>query len=197
MGGKGSGGSRPGSGRKRKGQQAGALTGSRRAKARRKNRNSSNQTAANQNGPAAAAPLAAADAPAVNVNVPVPPGNITLEELDVWNELAPLAFAEGTLTNGTRHALRDLCQLRVLRERLLRQTDDIGYLVPGASGGTYAANPLLARLTTLSQRVEAGMLRFKLSPMGKEIEVPQKPEADPFAEFDGAPAGTGDGETIN
>ena len=115
----------------------------------------------------------------------------------MWNELAPIAFRKGTLTADETIALRDLCGLRVLKARLLRTVSDHGDVVTGA-GGTLVAHPLLTRVTTLSQRIEAGMVRFQLSPQGKAIEAPAAPESDPFSEFDGAPVvGNGKTETVN
>ena len=38
----------------------------------------------------------------------------------------------------------------------------------------------------MMQRVEAGMARFKLAPIGKELPD-AAPPADPFSEFDEAP----------
>jgi phage terminase small subunit len=140
---------------------------------------------------------AAAVAPVLEVQIPQPPGSLTLEELAEWHDLAPRAARVGTLNDDTLFALRDLCQARVLKDKLLRQVVDQGTVVSGA-GGNLAAHPLLARFTTLLQRVEAGMLRFKLSPMGKEIEAPKEADRDAFAEFDQtAPAVTGSGETVN
>lgn len=129
--------------------------------------------------------------------VPDPPGSLTLDELAEWNDLAPLAARVGTLTDETQMALRDLCQARVLKDRLLRAIGDQGNVVH-ASNGNLAAHPLLSRFTTLFQRVEAGMIRFKLAPMGKDLTEPA-PAADPFAEFDAVPsaAKTDDGETVN
>lgn len=127
------------------------------------------------------------------MQIPQPPGNLTLDELGEWNDLAPRAAKVGTLTDDTQWALVDLCQARVLKMKLLRDVGRMGNVVPGA-GGQLAANPLLARYTTLLQRVDAGMMRFKLAPMGKEVTEPETP-ADPFAEFD--PAKTSDGETVN
>jgi hypothetical protein len=197
MGGKGSGGLRVGAGRRRKDQADGALTGSRRTRARAKQQNQTappNQSASNQTkAPVVTAPESVAP---VDVEIPQPPGNLTLDELAEWNDLAPLAAKQGTLTNDTQWALVDLCQARVLKGKLLRDIDKYGNLVPGAGVGTVSANPLLARYTTLLQRVDAGMLRFRIAPMGKELTEPKK-AADPFAEFDAAPAATEDGETIN
>lgn len=119
------------------------------------------------------------------VGIPDPPGSLTLDELAEWNDLAPRAFKEGTLNDSTTLALRDLCQLRVLKDRLLRRVGDDGDVV-WSTGGAKAAHPLLTRFTVLMQRIEAGMVRFKLSPIGKELEsATKKPDADPFAEFDG------------
>lgn len=190
MGGKGSGGNRVGAGRPRQDRALGELKGSRRTRARVKRQKSNNQTAANQNEQApaaqAAAPAAGEGLP-TDVQIPEPPGSLTLDELAVWNELAPMAARVGTLTAETSWALVDLCRARVLETKLFRDIDRIGNLVPGAGAGTVAANPLLARFTTLRQRVENGMMKFKLSPMGKEIASDGKKPADPFAEFDDQP----------
>lgn len=175
MGGKGSGGKRVGAGRKSQNQATGELKGSRRARARSKAQ-SNNQNAGNQNEPSAIT--------AAEVQIPAPPGSLTLDELAEWNDLAPRAIKEGTLTDATRLALRDLCQARVLKDRLLRKIGDQGDVVL-ASSGNLAAHPLLTRFTTLFQRVEAGMIRFRLAPMGKDVTEPEKPQ-DPFSEFDGA-----------
>lgn len=196
MGGKGSGGRRVGAGRKRTSDAAGMLSGSRRVRARARAANQTNQTG-NQNGPAADAPQAAAPAALIETEIPQPPGNLTLDELAEWNDLAPRAAKMGTLTPDTQWALVDLCQARVLKTKLLRDLDRMGNIVPGASAGTVVANPLLARYTTLLQRVDAGMMRFRVAPMGKELTEPEKP-ADPFAAFDSpVTAKTGDGETVN
>jgi hypothetical protein len=132
----------------------------------------------------------------IEVQIPQPPGNLTLDELAEWNDLAPRAAKEGTLNETTTFALRDLCQLRVLKDRLLRRVGDDGDVVWGV-GGSRAAHPLLTRITTLSQRIEAGMLRFKLSPIGKELEGARPAEKDPWAEFDQPGTGAGTGERVN
>lgn len=101
----------------------------------------------------------------------------------MWNELAPLAEKEGTLTDSTRMALRDLCEAIVLKRKLLRAIGDEGLTVFSMQGSK-AAHPLLTQFRGLMQRVEAGMLRFKLAPIGKEILKPADQPADPFAQFD-------------
>jgi len=125
---------------------------------------------------------------APEVQIPQPPGRLTLDELGEWNDLAPQAAREGTLNDSTALALRDLCQLRVLKDRLLRRVDDEGDVVTSAAGNL-AAHPLLTRITTLSQRIEAAMLRFKLSPVGRELAAPATQSTDDgFLEFDAPPA---------
>jgi hypothetical protein len=193
MGGKGSGGSRAGAGRRSQNQALGELRGSRRTRARAKKSNQGNQAARNQNGEPPATSVDAAQV-VPDVQIPDPPGSLTLDELAVWNEIAPLAAKEGTLSQSTAVALRDLCEAIVLKRKLLRQVGDDGIVVTGKGGKR--AHPLLTQFRGLMQRVEAGMIRFKLAPMGKEVVAPEKP-ADPFAEFDSSQATTGDGETIN
>lgn len=97
---------------------------------------------------------------------------------------------EGTLTEATYMALRDLCEAIVLKRRLLRAVDDEGVTIITLQGHK-AAHPLLTQFRGLMQRVEAGMLRFRLSPMGRELpKPPGESPVDAFAEFDDiAPAG--------
>lgn len=187
MGGKGSGGKRANAGRRRKSQEEGALTGSRRVLARAQdvNQNTSNQTSRNQNAPT---PPPQTPTETLDVQIPQPPGSLTLDELAEWNDLAPRAAKEGTLSDSTQMSLRDLCRLRVLQDRLVRQLADDGDVVFGAAGQR-AAHPLLTRITTLSQRIDAAMIRFKLAPLGRELPAgPEKPVDDGFGEFD-QPAG--------
>lgn len=178
MGGKGSGGGRPGAGRKPKDASLGALHGSRRTRSRAKRNQSGNQT---DNQKTEAGIEAAAAVP--EVQIPPAPGSLTLDELAVWNELAPLAMKEGTLSVSTYMALRDLCEAIVLKRKLLRAVDDDGVTVIGLQGNK-AAHPLLTQFRGLMQRVEAGMLRFRLSPMGRELPRADERQADPFDEFD-------------
>ena len=188
MGGKGSGGARVGAGRKPKDTALGALTGSRRVASRqRRNQTATepnNQTPAEQSadGEGTAPPPPEVPSPP-DLPIPPTPGNLTLDELAVWNELAPIAAREGTLTDTTVVAMRDLCEAIVLKRKLLRTVDTDG-LVVLTRQGTRAAHPLLAQFRGLMQRVEGAMVRFKLAPMGKELGQPTEQPADPFAEFD-------------
>ena len=186
MGGKGSGGHRVGSGRKPKDSAVGALHGSRRTRARANQ--TPNQTPNQNQAPTEHTAAVAGEAPrAVAVASRIaPPGNLTLEQFAVWNEVAPLAESEGTLTQATALALRDLCEAIVLKRKLLAQAEDDGLVLSGDSG--LRAHPLLPSFRGLMQRVEAGLTRFKLAPMGKELPLQGDKPADPFDEFDAAPA---------
>ena len=129
MGGKGSGGRRVNAGRRRESEDTKRLRGSRRvekpsgfdsAAAGESNQNATNQKASSQ------------------VLIPQPPGNLTLDELAEWNDLAPHAAKAGTFTDDTQWALVDLCQARVLKAKLLRDLDRMGNVVRGrSSDGVY------------------------------------------------------------
>lgn len=136
-----SGGFRPGAGRKPRSATANWLSGHRRVAV------------------GAPSPPRPAEAPAV---VPV-----ALEESvrAVWEELAPLAITEGTLTARTTRAFVLLCRAIVIEGRL-------------------AASPLAAGPDHrgMLQRVEAGMARFRLTPDGKPVD--KAAPADEWAAFD-------------
>lgn len=177
MGGPGSGGRRVGAGAKPKDATLGALSGSRRTRVRGQKQNQKNQNV--PVGDVASASEQAAPPTTTAVPIP-PPASLTLESLAVWQELAPLAFQEGTLSESTALALRDLCEAIVLKRKLLQQAEDEGYVV--AAGDGVKAHPLLSQFRGLMQRVEAGLTRFKLAPLGKELP-PQEAPKDPFDEF--------------
>lgn len=100
---------------------------------------------------------------------------------EVWERLAPHALAQRTLTPGTAAAFRDLCEAIVVRDGLLTAIHQSGYI--SQDGGKH---PLLPDYRGMYQRVEAGMAKFRLAPLGKPmVEDGERGEADPFAEFDG------------
>ena len=99
--------------------------------------------------------------------MPAPDGLLP-DEVKVWNQLAPHACAARTLTPGTADAFVALCRAMVLERELAVNTDERGG--PSHRG--------------LMQRVEVWMLRFRLSPMGKELDIPEDGLKDAFAEFD-------------
>lgn len=111
-----------------------------------------------------------------------PPRDLKEGVREVWNRLAPHAFDARTLTRGTADAFRDLCEAVVVRDGLLSKIQADGY------GDKEGHHPLLSHYRGMYQRVEAGMLKFRLAPLGKPMEVAEEAPADPFAEFDAAPA---------
>lgn len=77
--------------------------------------------------------------------------------------LAPHAFANRTLTRGTALAFERLCRNIALEWELESNSEFRGG--PNHRG--------------LIQRVDAGMLRFNLSPCGKPMFESKKPESAP------------------
>jgi hypothetical protein len=114
----------------------------------------------------------------------------------VWNELAPHACAERTLTPATAAAFRQLCGRIVLLDKIEAQIEADGIMADKVTlqmdetgGGLQSvekkAHDLLTKCMTLMQRVDQGMLRFRLSPMGKELAQAEPDKAiDPIAEFE-------------
>ena len=165
MGGLGSGGFRQGAGRKSKGARILALHGGRDRKPTQ---------------PDVTRPIAAA--------VPMP--KLLADQRAVWQELAPLARAAGTLTVGTAGSFRDLCRAIVVRNGMWAkiQQDGWTYLKVSVDGAgvehrELKKHPLISDHRGWEQRVEAGRMRFRLAPIGKELGEPV-PVADPFEEFD-------------
>jgi hypothetical protein len=165
MGGKGSGGARPGTGPKPKAAHTAHVHGSRRQRGAK---------------PVEVPPITLIPAPS----------DLTEAQLAVWNELAPQACAERTLVASTIRAFRDLCEAIVLKQSMAAaiEANGLTYLKVTIDGAgqehtEQKANPLLSQHRGMMQRVETGMLRFRLSPMGKEI-IPSEVPADPFDEFD-------------
>jgi hypothetical protein len=123
------------------------------------------------------------------------PADLPLAQRAVWNELAPHACEARTLTAGTAAAFRQLCGRIVLLGLIEKQIEDDGIMTDKVTlqmdekgGGLQAvekkAHDLLTKCMTLMQRVDQGMLRFGLSPIGKPIAAAEKPK-DEFDEFDG------------
>lgn len=134
-----------------------------------------------------------ADKPAAPAKPPaliVAPADLPEAETAIWNELAPHACVLRTLTTQTVQAFRDLCEAVVLKRKMHAQIekDGLTYIAVTVDGSgqereALKAHPLLAQHRGLMQRVEQMMLRFRLSPMGKEIAEDEAP-VDPFAEFE-------------
>jgi hypothetical protein len=96
------------------------------------------------------------------------PSGLDKDVRDVWEELAPLALEQRTLTASTAMAFADLCAYIVL-ERKLRAAP-LAVAGPDHRG--------------MIARVDLGRARFRLVPDGKPVIAPEQPK-DEFAEFDG------------
>ncbi len=152
MGGVGSGGKRPGAGRKPKSEVARALDGG-----------------------AGHRPKVVAH-PSSPVEPPPPvlpaldesdcPNELTHEERLVWLELAPHAKLARTLTESTSLGFRMLCKNIALSNRYYASVLDCG-------GANHRG---------LIQRIDAELLRFSLAPCGKPVAHPEaeKPAIDPM-----------------
>jgi phage terminase small subunit len=161
MGGKGSGGARVGAGRRAKTQAEHVLAGT-----------------------AAPVPSALPPAPPAPIADVPPPADLPLDQLALWQQLAPFALEARTLTPATALAFRDLCEAIVVKRALLAEIQKDGWTRNPVSGKK--AHPLLGHHRGMMQRVEAGMARFKLAPIGKELSD-ATPTEDPFSEFDQGP----------
>jgi hypothetical protein len=112
----------------------------------------------------------------------------------VWDQLAPHALAQRTLTPATAWAFGQLVEAIVLKRDVLAVIEADGLMqnrlstkMDESGGGEQVfeskAHPLIAKWTALLVRVEAGLTRFRLAPMGKELQPVDEPKDD-FAEFD-------------
>lgn len=97
------------------------------------------------------------------------PADLTADERLVWARLAPHAFKARTLTAGMEYQFVMLCRNIVLERELA--------LNPDTRGG--------ANHRGILQRIDAQLLRFALSPIGKPLIEETPTLADPFSEFDG------------
>jgi len=109
MGGRGSGGPRPGSGRKPKTALEQSVTGDPGHRAKVLNHPSSGELPV-------VAPIEPFD----------PPADLTKDERQVWVELAPFAFEQRTLTKATAFAFRLLCRNIVLERKMSARRLDRG-----------------------------------------------------------------------
>jgi hypothetical protein len=165
MGGRGSGGSRLGSGRKPKDDETARLHGSRdRGQARRRR-------------------------PA-QIVVPEPMDDMTDAEKVVWVREAPYAAAARTLVASSLGAFRDFCEAVVEKNDTLAQLRAEGRtflkITIDGSGQEHQEqkkHPLTGEYRALLQRVEAGRTRFGLAPLGKPMTADDEP-VDEWAEFD-------------
>ncbi len=141
------------------------------------------------------APVRPASRQAAAVDAPL---DLPKGQRAVWDMLAPHAMAAGTLTGATVFAFIELCEAIVLKRDVARILESEGlttYAIKtrmeqdgsGEQVGETKAHPLLSRYAVLLVRVEAGLTRFRLAPMGKPMEVPADEPADEFAAFESQP----------
>lgn len=83
---------------------------------------------------------------------------------EIWDELAPLAKAEGTLVDSTQAEFRALVELAVEHRRCHSKL----LLLPAGEKGHLE---LLRIYLPLTQRLEGKMRAFRLAPMGKPINT--------------------------
>lgn len=170
MGGFGSGGARSGAGRKKKATHLRAIDG---GADRRGSRSVDAQ-----------ASTAIPDPVQVE-----PPADLSVAELAVWNELAPLAHAEHTLTPTTLGNFVHMCQAEVDRRELrarytLQRKSATGELLPLLRMDSDEELSVRREHRALLKDIKAMMKDFKLAPFGKEILTPGAiAEADPLDAF--------------
>jgi P27 family predicted phage terminase small subunit len=163
MGGKGSGGKRPGAGRKAKQAALAAVHNSRKRGTR-------------PDEPAVRAPVMSTEPP--KSRPPSPPRYLSEEEREIWKMLAPHAHAQQTLTAETAMTFGDLCEAIVIRRKMAQQINEDGMMLlvyatdeqTGAqiATGDSKAHPLIARHQQQLVRVNDLRARFRLTPDGKE-----------------------------
>jgi hypothetical protein len=120
------------------------------------------------------------------------PADLPEAQRVVWLELAPHAITARTLAVQTVAAFRDLCMAIVARDAMQAQIaqDGLTYLKVSVDGAgvehsEIKAHPLISQHRGMMQRVEAGMVRFRLCPVGKELSGAEQP-VNPFDEFEGS-----------
>lgn len=107
--------------------------------------------------------------------VPVPV-DLSDAERVVWERLAPRARERRTLTVDTADRFRLLCKSVVMEEAMSARllTDGWTYIASTVDGSgqereTLKAHPLCGPHRGMLQRVEAGMVAFRLAPIGKAL----------------------------
>lgn len=158
MGGKGSGGSRVGAGRRRKSAVERALDG---GAGHRPGRVLQHPRSAvdPDSGQSVATPPAALPV----VDESDAPNDLTVEEREVWLKLAPLALANGTLTTDTAFQFMRMCRNIALESRYAKSVQDAG-------GANHRG---------LIQRVDTELLGFGLAGTGRKPPA-AKPAVDPL-----------------
>jgi hypothetical protein len=104
------------------------------------------------------------------------PADLSDDERGAWEEMAPKALSRGTLTPETAARFRLLCRAIVMERSMATKilADGWTYISVTVDGSgqereTLKAHPLCGAHRGMMQRVEAGMLAFRMSPVGKPI----------------------------
>jgi hypothetical protein len=101
-----------------------------------------------------------------------PPADLSDSRKAFWREWAPLAIAEGTLTDATVLGFRELSEQFVIKETLGKQCE-------AKEPGWGEAFKLWVKAT---QRVDSSMARFKLTALGKSAAPkPKAANTNPWA----------------
>lgn len=98
------------------------------------------------------------------------PDCLTHDERAVWLDLAPHAFQARTLTRATAYSFQLMCRNIVLERALASEPEERGK----------------ANHRGVIQRIDAELLRFSLSPIGKPMASVEPEKKDEWTEFDGA-----------
>lgn len=119
------------------------------------------------------------------------PDDLPANQRVFWQENAPKAIAQGTLTWRTVSGFRLLCEQDADRLKIKKTVDKDGWTFikvtvdgAGQEHQELKAHPLIRDYRALCKSVETLMARFKLAPFGKaEIQVKPKRDVNPWGSF--------------
>lgn len=118
-------------------------------------------------------------------DTPLPPiepaAGLSDEQLAIWHELAPYALEKRTLTSATARRFRLLCQAIVMEASMAQKIADDGWTYiavtidgSGQERQQLKAHPLCGAQRGMMQRIEAGLVAFRLAPIGKPLASPKQ-----------------------
>jgi hypothetical protein len=113
------------------------------------------------------------------------PTDLSESEQKAWQELAPKASARGTLTPETADRFRLLCRAVSFERSMAARLEKDGWVYiavtvdgAGQEREVLKAHPLCGPHRGMMQRVEAGMVAFRIAPTGKQmVTVQEKPKS--------------------
>lgn len=115
------------------------------------------------------------------------PGGLSDGERAAWDELAPKALQRGTLTTETAARFVLFCRAVVMERSMAAKilADGWTYIAVTVDGSgqereSLKAHPLCGAHRGMMQRVEAGMLAFRLAPVGKVIVAAKEKKQNPL-----------------